>query len=96
MKKKLLFLSGSRADFDLIFPIYKFISDTKKIDTGLILTGTNLDKKYSNKKKIFSNKSIFKIRVNLHSSNSKNFLKLLVNTFINSMKFYIKKNQMLL
>ncbi len=85
MKKKLLFLSGSRADFDLIFPIYKFISDTKKIDTGLILTGTNLDKKYSNKKKIFSNKSIFKIRVNLHSSNSKNFSKVISEYFY---KFY--------
>ena len=51
MKKKLFFLSGSRADFDLIFPIYKIISTNKKFDTGLIVSGTNLDKKYSNKKK---------------------------------------------
>ena len=96
MKKKLLFLSGSRADFDLIFPIYKFISDTKKIDTGLILTGTNLDKKYSNKKKIFSNKSIFKIRVNLHSSNSKNFSKVISEYFYKFYEILYKKNQMLL
>ena len=53
MKKKLLFLSGSRADFDLIFPIYKFISDTKKIDTGLILTGIILIKNIQIKKNFF-------------------------------------------
>ena len=53
MKKKILFLSGSRADYDLIFPIYKFIKDKKKFQTKLLITGSNLYKKYSNEKKIF-------------------------------------------
>ena len=52
MKKKVFFLSGSRADYDLIFPIYKFVNDNKKFLTRLIVTGSNLDKKYSNNKKI--------------------------------------------
>ena len=85
MKKKLFFLSGSRADFDLIFPIYKFVNNSQKFITRLIVTGSNLDKKYSNSKKISFNKSIFKIRVNLKSSNSKNFSKVISSYFH---KFY--------
>ncbi len=65
MKKKILFLSGSRADYDLIFPIYKFIKDKKKFQTKLLITGSNLYKKYSNEKK-----KIFK------ESKSKNKLKI--------------------
>ena len=56
MKKKLLFLSGSRADYDLIFPIYNFVKVNKKFQTSLIVTGSNLDKKYSNNKKKLVNK----------------------------------------
>jgi UDP-hydrolysing UDP-N-acetyl-D-glucosamine 2-epimerase len=85
MKKKLFFLSGSRADYDLIFPIYKFINNNQKFQTRLIVTGSNLDKKYSNINKISSNKSIFKIKINLESSSTKNFSKIICNYFH---KFY--------
>ena len=67
MRKKLFFLSGSRADFDLIFPIYKFVNNNQKFQIRLIVTGSNLDIKYSNNKRISFDKSIFKIRVNLKS-----------------------------
>ena len=92
MKKKLFFLSGSRADFDLIYPIYKFIKNNKKLQTRLIVTGSNLDKKYSNNKKTLFNKLIFKIKVNLDSSNSKNFSKVISNYFLKFYNFlYIQK-----
>ena len=92
MKKKLLFLSGSRADYDLIFPIYNLIKDNKKFKTSLIVTGSNLDKKYSNNKRILFNKLIFKIKVNLESSNSKNFSKVISNYFYKFYNFlYIQK-----
>ena len=85
MKKKLFFFSGSRADYDLIFPIYKFVNDNQKFQSRLIVTGSNLDKKYSNNKKISFNKLIFKIKVNLEFSDSKNFSKVVSNYFH---KFY--------
>ena len=85
MKKKLLFLSGSRADYDLIFPIYKFVKVNKKFQTSLIVTGSNLDKKYSNNKKKLANKSISEIKINLEFSDSKNFSKVISNYFY---KFY--------
>ena len=55
MKKKILFLSGSRADYDLILPIHKFINSKKKFQSKLLISGSNLDKKYSNHKKKISN-----------------------------------------
>ena len=79
MKKKILFLSGSRADYDLIFPIYKFIKDKKKFQTKLLITGSNLYKKYSNEKKKFS-KSL-KVKINLKYSDKKNFSKIFSNYF---------------
>ena len=92
MKKKVFFLSGSRADYDLIFPIYKFVNDNKKFLTRLIVTGSNLDKKYSNNKKISFNKSIFKIKVNLRTSDSKNFSRVISNYFHKFYNFlYIQK-----
>ena len=92
MKKKIFFLSGSRADFDLIFPIYKFINNNQKFETRLIVTGSNLDKKYSNNKIISFDKSIFRIKVNLESSNHKNFSKIISSYFYKFYNFlYIQK-----
>jgi len=92
MKKKIFFLSGSRADFNLIFPIYKFVNNNKKFETRLIVTGSNLDKKYSNNKRISFDKSIFRIKVNLESSNHKNFSKIISSYFYKFYNFlYIQK-----
>ena len=92
MKKKLYFLSGSRADFDLIFPIYKYVKNNQTFLTRLVVTGSNLDKKYSNDKDISFDKSIFKIKVNLQSSNRKNFSKVISNYFNKFYNFlYIQK-----
>ena len=41
MKKKIIFFSGSRADFDLIKPIYELVKRNKKYNTNLLITGTN-------------------------------------------------------
>ena len=92
MRKKLFFLSGSRADFDLIFPIYKFVNNNQKFQIRLIVTGSNLDIKYSDNKRISFDKSIFKIRVNLKSSNKKNFSKVISSYFYKFYDFlYIQK-----
>ena len=50
MKKKCLEVELTA---DLIFPIYKFIKDKKKFQAKLLITGSNLYKKYSNEKKNF-------------------------------------------
>ena len=83
MKKKILFLSGSRADYDLILPIHKFINSKKKFQSKLLISGSNLDKKYSNHKKKISNS--LEVKINLKFSNKKNFSKILSNYFY---KFY--------
>ncbi len=58
----------------------------------MIVTGSNLDKKYSNNKKNLFPKSILKIRVNLNSSNSKNFSKVISSYFHKFYNFlYIQK-----
>lgn len=89
MKKKTFFLSSSRADFDLISTIYNLLKKNKYLLPKIILTGTNLDKKYTQKKKFLN--SNFKINVDLKSSNIKDFSKVLSSYFLKFYNFLYKK-----
>ena len=90
MKKKIIFFSGSRADFDLIKPIYELVKRNKKYNTNLLITGTNLDKKYNEENINLLNNNFLKIKVNLKSSNKKEFSKIFSQYFENFFNFLIK------
>lgn len=90
MKKKIIFFSGSRADFDLMKPIYELVKRNKKYNTNFLITGTNLDKKYNNKNINLLNKNFLKIKVNLKSSEKKNFSKIFSQYFENFFFFLLK------
>lgn len=90
MKKKIIFFSGSRADFDLIKPIYELLKKNKKYKTNLLVTGTNLDKKYSDENVNKLKNNFLKIKVNLKSSKKKDFSKIFSEYFNNFFDFLIK------
>lgn len=85
MKKKIIFFSGSRADYDLINSIYQLVSKNKTFNTYLLVTGTNLDRKYNGKNIISSKPNILKVKVNLKYSNKETFSKIF-SEYVN--KFY--------
>ena len=85
MKNKIIFFSGSRADYDLINPIYQLVKKNKKYNTNLLITGTNIDLKYGRKNITFTKKDILKIKVDLKFSSKKKFSKIFSEYFF---KFY--------
>ena len=46
MKKKLLIISSSRADYDLIEPVFLNLRNYKTINSKILLTGSHYDKKF--------------------------------------------------
>jgi len=89
MNKKILFISTSRADYNLISGLYKTIKLKKNFNKKLILTGSSISKKYGyDKNKDFTtNKKIF---INLTSSSKKKFPTILSTYF---KKFYLLLNK---
>ena len=92
MKKKIIFIYGSRADYGIIKNLLKLSAKSKLIDLTLILTGSHLDKIYGySYKEILQdkNKINYKIHnkvinnneidaINLISSSSKKLAKLFI------------------
>lgn len=83
MNKKIIFISTSRADYNLIRGLYNIIKLPKSYIKKLIVTGTSLSKKYGYDKTEFSR--IKKIFVNLNSSSELMLPRIISNYFI---KFY--------
>ena len=54
-KLKISIFTGNRAEFGLLSPIIKKISQSKKINENIIITGSHLNKNYG-----FTSKEIFK------------------------------------
>ena len=74
MKNKVYFFSGSRADYSLIESIFFLFQYNKSLEKKLVITGTNLSKKYSDNEKFdISEKYIHRIYVKLGNSQEKNF-----------------------
>ena len=96
MKKKIIFFSGSRADFDLIKPIYELLKKNKKFDTNLLITGTNLHKKYNDGNIDLPKKNLLKININLKFSKKEKFSKIFTQYFNNFFEFIIKNRPKLL
>ncbi|MDR2457049.1 MAG: UDP-N-acetylglucosamine 2-epimerase (hydrolyzing), partial [Clostridiales Family XIII bacterium] len=48
VKKKIIALTGNRADYDLLSYLYKYLNKDKEIDFSLIVTGAHLTAGYEN------------------------------------------------
>lgn len=86
MKKKILVISSSRADYDLLEPVISKLKSYKKINCKLLVTGSHYDKNfgYTYKEIIKSgNKIDFKIRMKFDQLSKKKI--------IENMSIYIKK-----
>ena len=82
MKSKVYFFSGSRADYNLIESIFLLFQKNRSFEKKIIITGTNLSKKYSDDEKFnISQKDIHKIYVKLGNSQKKNFSNIFSNYF---------------
>ena len=55
MKKKILFITGSRSDFYIQKPIIDAVKSAPFLKDVLIITGSHLSKRFGNTKSEFSN-----------------------------------------
>lgn len=91
MKNKVYFFSGSRADYALMESIFSLFKKNNSFKKRIILTGTNLSKKYSDDEKFkISRKDILKIYVKLENSQKENFSNIFSNYFNNFYKLLEK------
>ena len=67
-KKKICFITGSRAEYGLIEKIIKLFSRNKSFKTYLLVTGSHLNNKFGNTIKYIAKKNIIikKIKLNLN------------------------------
>ena len=81
--KKILTVTGSRSEYDLLYPLLKKLDDNKKINLNILCCGSHLDKNYGNTivdikkdnfKNIFSLKTIKEKNNNLEIFNSYKYL----------------------
>lgn len=72
-RKKICFVTGSRAEYGLIEKIIELFSKNKSFVTYLVVTGSHLNKKFGNTIKDISKKNIIikKIKLNLNSDTKK-------------------------
>ena len=72
-RKKICFITGSRAEYGLIEKIVELFSKNKSFVTYLVVTGSHLNKKFGNTIKDISKKNIIikKIKLNLNSDTKK-------------------------
>ena len=93
MKKKILFVTGTRADFGKLKSIIKLVKSNKKFDAYIAITGMHLLKEYGNTytevEKNFK-KNIFKFK---NQSIENNLETILRNTVKKFSKLVKKLNQ---
>jgi UDP-hydrolysing UDP-N-acetyl-D-glucosamine 2-epimerase len=82
MRKKILFFSGSRADYSLLYPLISHFENNKKYTSKLFLSGHHFSKKYGVtyediKGKI---KNIYKSKTRLKNTNNRNIIELILET----------------
>ncbi len=69
-KRKICVITGSRADYDLLFNLIKDIDNHNKLTLQLIVTGIHLSSKFGNTyKQIISDKIKIDKKINLRISN---------------------------
>jgi len=50
-KKKICFITGGRADYDLLYPLIQKVNKSKELELQLIVTGMHLSKEFGNTQK---------------------------------------------
>ena len=96
MKKKLKvsIFTGNRAEFGLLSPIIKEISNSKKIKESIIISGSHLDKKYGSTSKEISNdgiKKAHKLKIKIRRNNSVEYTPLSISEIIYKVTIILKK-----
>ena len=96
MKKKLKvsIFTGNRAEYGLLSPIIKKISQSNKIDENVIISGSHLNKNYGfTSKEIFNDKikKVHKLKVKLRKNNLVEFTPLSISEIISKLTVLIKK-----
>tara|TARA_B100000989_G_scaffold294175_1_gene272763 strand:- start:3575 stop:4729 length:1155 start_codon:yes stop_codon:yes gene_type:complete len=95
MKKKLLIISSSRADYDLIEPVFLNLRNYKTINSKILLTGSHYDKKfgYTFKDILKSGHKIdFSIKMNFNGLSKKKIIKNM-SVYIRKLSFYLEKKK---
>ena len=92
MKRKIIFISGTRADYGKIKPVISTFSNNEKFEVYIFVTGMHLLRKYGNTfLQIKSeNKSKSKIELFNNQNNSKDLNSILAKT-LNRFSNYVKK-----
>ena len=91
--KNICFISGSRAEFDLIITLLILFEKSKSFNLYLILTGTHLSQQYGQTKEFIKKlnfKNIIKIHTDVRKSVPSNTLNS-ISLGINKFKFFFKK-----
>jgi GDP/UDP-N,N'-diacetylbacillosamine 2-epimerase (hydrolysing) len=94
MKKKILIITTSRADFDLLKPIINKLKNNRKTQTKLMVSGSHFDGKfgYTYKDIIKSGLKVdFQFKMNFRKLSKKELIKNL-SGYIRKLSFYIEKN----
>jgi len=69
-KKKICFITGGRADYDLLYPLIQKVNKSKELELQLIVTGMHLSKEFGNTQKRILNDG-FIISKKIKTINSK-------------------------
>ena len=94
MKRKILIVSTSRADFDLLQPIISKLKSNRKIESKLMVSGSHFDKKfgYTYKNILSSGLNIdFKFKMDRKNLSKKHLIKSL-SDYMQKLSFYIQRN----
>lgn len=96
MRKKIAIFTGNRAEYGLQYSIIKAIKNHKNLDYKLIISGSHLDKKFGETKKVIK-KDKFKISCEIklknYSKKELSFTPLNISEIIKKLTIYLKKNR---
>jgi GDP/UDP-N,N'-diacetylbacillosamine 2-epimerase (hydrolysing) len=87
---KLCVVTGSRGDYDLLYPLIKIFKESKKIKLNLFVTGSHLKKKFGFSKKYIINdgfeitEEISILNKNFNSSDVSNYFSVAIKKFSNA------------
>ena len=93
-KLKISIFTGNRAEFGLLSPIIKKISQSKKINENIIITGSHLNKNYGfTSKEIFKDgiKKVHELKIKIRKNNSIEFTPLSISEIIYKVTKLLKK-----
>ena len=92
IKKKIIFITGTRADYGKIKNLIKILSIQKNFDVHIFITGMHLLKKYGSTKNIIIKENQKKTKIFLYQNQSyEDKLDIILSKTINGFSKYLKK-----